>query len=153
MSYQFRHRLSISRLRITTLQFSVRAIIACGAPTGMITASPARCRIGGKARNKAFGPPPKKEAVLTVVQRDGEARSKHIANVTAKALREAVLSHDSTRPIAAAICSDWGNVIKNWDTRSDPAFPLADFFNWFRLDCTCRGCGREWELTTIDTKW
>jgi len=39
--------------------------------------------IGGTARNKAYGPPPKKEAALTVVQRDGEARSKHIANVTA----------------------------------------------------------------------
>ena len=48
--------------------------------------------IGGKARNKAFGPPPKKEAVLTVVERDGEARSKHIANVTAKALRETIVT-------------------------------------------------------------
>src|SRR4051794_31182270 len=35
--------------------------------------------IGGKARNKAYGSPPKKEAVLTVVERDGEARFKHIA--------------------------------------------------------------------------
>ena len=48
--------------------------------------------IGGKARNKAYGPPPKKEAVLTVVERDGEARSKHIANVTAKALRETIVT-------------------------------------------------------------
>src|SRR3954468_14884627 len=48
--------------------------------------------VGGKARNKAYGPPPKKEAVLTVVQRDGEARSKHVANVTAKSLREAVVT-------------------------------------------------------------
>jgi transposase-like protein len=48
--------------------------------------------IGGKARNKAYGPPPKKEAVLTVVERDGEARSKHIAKVTAKALRETIVT-------------------------------------------------------------
>ena len=48
--------------------------------------------IGGKARNKAYGPPPKKEAVLTVVARDGEARSKHIANVTARALRETIVT-------------------------------------------------------------
>src|SRR3954451_5476242 len=48
--------------------------------------------IGGKALNKAFGPPPKKEAVLTVVECDGEARSKHIANVTAKALRETIVT-------------------------------------------------------------
>jgi transposase-like protein len=47
--------------------------------------------VGGKARNKAYGPPPKKEAVLTVVQRDGEARSKHVANVTAKTLRETIV--------------------------------------------------------------
>jgi len=48
--------------------------------------------IGGKARNKAYGPPPKKEAVLTVVHRDGEARSKHVANVTAKTLRETIVT-------------------------------------------------------------
>jgi hypothetical protein len=48
--------------------------------------------VGGKARNKAFGPPPKKEAVLTVVERDGKARSKHIAKVTAKALRETIVT-------------------------------------------------------------
>jgi len=48
--------------------------------------------IGGKALNKAFGPPPKKEAVLTVVECDGEARSKHMANVTAKALRETIVT-------------------------------------------------------------
>src|SRR5690242_5984702 len=48
--------------------------------------------VGGKARNKAFGPPPKKEAVLTVVARDGEARSKHVANVTAKSLRETIVT-------------------------------------------------------------
>jgi transposase-like protein len=53
--------------------------------------------VGGKARNKAFGPPPKKAAVLTVVERDGEARSKHIANVTAKALRETIVTKVSRK--------------------------------------------------------
>src|SRR4051795_8864827 len=53
--------------------------------------------VGGKARNKAYGPPPKKEAVLTVVQRDGEARSKHVANVTAKALRETIVTKVSRK--------------------------------------------------------
>lgn len=43
--------------------------------------------VGGKAKNKAFGPPPKKAAVVTLVERDGEARSFHVANVTAKTLR------------------------------------------------------------------
>lgn len=48
------------------------------------------------------------------------------AEATARSLREAVLSHDSTRPITAAICSDWGNVSRNWDTLSDPAFLHLD---------------------------
>jgi len=40
--------------------------------------------VGGKARNKAFGPPPKKMAVFTLVEREGRARSRHVADVTAK---------------------------------------------------------------------
>jgi transposase-like protein len=48
--------------------------------------------IGGKARNKAFGPPPKKMAVFTLVEREGEARSRHVANVDSKTLREAIVT-------------------------------------------------------------
>ncbi|MEQ8333340.1 IS1595 family transposase [Nisaea sp.] len=47
--------------------------------------------IGGKARNKAFGPPPKKMAVLTFVEREGESRSFHVPNVTAKTLRPLIV--------------------------------------------------------------
>jgi beta-galactosidase len=47
-------------------------------------------------------------------------------NATAKRLREAVLSHDATRPITQAICNDWGQVTRNWDTLSDPAFVSLD---------------------------
>src|SRR5438552_15174263 len=36
--------------------------------------------IGGKARNKAFGSPPKKMAVFTLVEREGKARSRHVAD-------------------------------------------------------------------------
>jgi transposase-like protein len=46
--------------------------------------------IGGKARNKAFGDPPKKYAVFTLVERGGESRSRHVADVTGKTLREAI---------------------------------------------------------------
>jgi transposase-like protein len=49
--------------------------------------------IGGKARNKAFGPPPKKMAVFTLVERDGSARSRHVADVTAKNLREVIVTN------------------------------------------------------------
>ena len=48
------------------------------------------------------------------------------AEATAKMLREAVLSHDPTRPITQAICSDWGNVMRNWDQLSDIAFRHLD---------------------------
>jgi transposase-like protein len=43
--------------------------------------------IGGKAKNKAFGPPPVKQAVFALVEREGGVRSFHVANVTAKTLR------------------------------------------------------------------
>lgn len=45
---------------------------------------------------------------------------------TAKMLREAVLSHDPARPITQAICSDWDEVMKNWDRLSDVAFTQLD---------------------------
>ncbi len=43
--------------------------------------------IGGKAKNRAFGPPPKKEPVVALVERDGEVRSHHVEAVNAKTLR------------------------------------------------------------------
>ena len=43
--------------------------------------------VGGKAKNKAFGSPPPKMAVFSLVERDGKARSFHIANVTAESVR------------------------------------------------------------------
>jgi transposase-like protein len=45
--------------------------------------------VGGKAKNVHNGKPePKKHAVVTLVERDGEVRAKHIANVTAKNVKE-----------------------------------------------------------------
>jgi len=47
--------------------------------------------IGGKMKNRAFAKKePKKQTVLTLVDRDGESRSFHIANVKAKTLRDAI---------------------------------------------------------------
>jgi transposase-like protein len=53
--------------------------------------------IGGKARNKAFGNPPKKMAVFTLVERGGESRSSHVADVTARTLREAIVTRASRK--------------------------------------------------------
>jgi transposase-like protein len=43
--------------------------------------------VGGKAKNRAFGDPPKKEAVVALVERDGEVRGFHVANVNGKTLK------------------------------------------------------------------
>jgi transposase-like protein len=48
--------------------------------------------IGGKSKNRAYGKKePKKHAVMTLVERDGESRSFHVANVKAKTLREKIV--------------------------------------------------------------
>lgn len=48
--------------------------------------------VGGKAKNRAHAKkPPKKEAVMALVERGGEVRSFHVANVTAKTLRPIVV--------------------------------------------------------------
>ena len=43
--------------------------------------------VGGKARNKAFGEPPKKEPVVALVERDGKVRSFHVKSVSGHTLR------------------------------------------------------------------
>ena len=49
--------------------------------------------VGGKAKNRAYAKQePKKHAVMTLVDRDGESRSFHIANVKAKTLREKIVT-------------------------------------------------------------
>ena len=48
--------------------------------------------IGGKKKNRAFAKKePKKHTVLTLVDRDGDSHSFHIANVKAKTLRETIV--------------------------------------------------------------
>jgi transposase-like protein len=47
--------------------------------------------IGGKAKNRAYATKaPKKHTVLTLVDRDGDSHSFHVANVKAKTLRNAI---------------------------------------------------------------
>ena len=47
--------------------------------------------VGGKARNKRYGPPPKKEAVFSLVERDGKVHSFHVPAVNAKTLRPIIV--------------------------------------------------------------
>jgi transposase-like protein len=49
--------------------------------------------VGGKAKNRAFREPPKKEAVFSLVERDGKVHSFHLPSVTAKSLRPVLKAH------------------------------------------------------------
>ena len=49
--------------------------------------------VGGKAKNRAFKAPPKKEAVMGLVEREGKLRMFHVPEVTAKTLRPILVSH------------------------------------------------------------
>jgi transposase-like protein len=51
------------------------------------------CYIGGKAKNVAYGEPAPKKAVVTLVERDGRARSFHVANVTGKSVKKVLDKH------------------------------------------------------------
>jgi transposase-like protein len=53
--------------------------------------------IGGKAKNKAFGPPPKKHPVFALVEREGEVRSFHVTNVNSKTLRPIIVKSASRK--------------------------------------------------------
>lgn len=49
--------------------------------------------VGGKAKNRAFKEPAPKKAVVTLVERDGRAKSFHVANVTAKTVRPIIVTN------------------------------------------------------------
>lgn len=58
--------------------------------------------IGGKAKNRAYAKKvPEKQAVLTLVERDGKSRSFHVANVKAKTLRETIVKVASRKSYLA----------------------------------------------------
>jgi transposase-like protein len=53
--------------------------------------------VGGAKANRAHGEPAPKKIVLTLVERDGRARSFHVANVTSKKLRPIVMRNVSRK--------------------------------------------------------
>lgn len=53
--------------------------------------------VGGKAKNRAHAEPPKKEAVFSLVERDGKVRSVHLPKVTGKNVREAIVTQASRK--------------------------------------------------------
>ena len=51
--------------------------------------------VGGKAKNRAKRPVKPKQAVVSLVEREGKVHSMHVANVTAKTLRPVIVKHVS----------------------------------------------------------
>jgi len=49
--------------------------------------------VGGKAKNRAYRDPAPKKAVVSLVERDGRARSFHVANVNSKTIRPLLYSN------------------------------------------------------------
>jgi transposase-like protein len=57
--------------------------------------------VGGKAKNRAYKPEPKKHIVMSLVERGGEVRSFHVKNATAKTLREVAVKIASRKSYLA----------------------------------------------------
>ena len=59
--------------------------------------------VGGKAKNRAHREPAPKKAVVSLVERGGKVHSRHVADVTAKTVREVVVTNANR---ASALMSD-----------------------------------------------
>jgi transposase-like protein len=72
--------------------------------------------IGGKKKNRAFAKvEPKKQVVMTLVDRDGESRSFHVADVSAKTLREKIVTTVSRKSYlgrASELPVGWQRVLR-----------------------------------------
>lgn len=62
-----------------------------GGPDAVVEAD--ETYVGGKARNRAKRAPAPKKAVVALVEREGHARSFHVANVNAKTLRPLIVTN------------------------------------------------------------
>jgi hypothetical protein len=87
--------------------------------------------IGGKKKNRAFAKKePKKHTVLTLVERDGNSRSFHIANVKVKTLRETIAKVATTT--AACPAGRWSGRPSSgfWRTSRPARFKSSLFAAW-----------------------
>jgi len=59
--------------------------------------------VGGKAKNRAYREPAPKKAVVSLVEREGRVHSRHVADVTAKTVREIIVTNANR---ASALMTD-----------------------------------------------
>ncbi|MGH6837301.1 MAG: IS1595 family transposase [Methylocella sp.] len=91
-SYQLHRMLGVSYKSTWFMMHRIREAMGDAAPSAIGGADKVvesdETVIGGKAKNRAFKPEPKKQIVMSLVERHGEVRSFHIKNATVKTLRE-----------------------------------------------------------------
>jgi transposase-like protein len=91
-SHQLHRMLGISYKSTWFMMHRIREAMGDVAPSPIGGASSVieadETYVGGKAKNRAYKPEPKKHIVMTLVERGGESRSFHVKNATAKTLRE-----------------------------------------------------------------
>lgn len=97
-SHQLHRTLEISYEAAWFLSHRIREAMASGADFGPMGGHGAvieadETYVGGKSKNVAYGDPAPKKAVVTLVERDGRARSFHVANVTGKTIRKVLDEH------------------------------------------------------------
>ena len=66
--------------------------------------------VGGKARNRAFRKPRKKEAVFALVEREGKVRSFHVPAVNAKTLRPILVTQIDRK--SYLMTDEWGSYVR-----------------------------------------
>ncbi len=97
-SHQLHRTLEITYEAAWFLSHRIREAMASGADFGPLGGAGEiieadETYVGGKAKNVAYGEPAPKKAVVTLVERDGRARSFHVANVTGKAIKGVLDKH------------------------------------------------------------
>ncbi|WBH18048.1 IS1595 family transposase [Sphingomonas radiodurans] len=97
-AHELHRSLGITYKSAWFLMHRIRTAMEGAAPTGPLggaggTVEVDETYVGGKAKNRAHRKPAPKKAVVALVERNGNARSFHVANVTAKDVRPLVVSH------------------------------------------------------------
>lgn len=97
-SHQLHRTLEITYEAAWFLSHRIREAMAGGADLGQLggdnkVVEADETYVGGKAKNNAYKKPAPKKAIVTLVERDGRARSFHVANVTGKMVKEVLDKH------------------------------------------------------------